>query len=139
MVTSAPDWLVLLEHELVVHLVDVIAGEKKHVLGTLAADGIDVLVDGIGGSLVPVLTDALHGRKNFDELAKLAGDHLPGLADVAIEGERLVLGEDVDLAQVGVDAVGKGYVNNAVDAAKGDSGLGAVAGQRIKPLACTTS
>ncbi len=129
----------LLEHELVVHLVDVVAGEKKDVLGTLAADGVDVLVDGIGGSLVPVLADALHGRQNFDELPKLAGDDLPGLADVAIEGERLVLGEDVDLAQSGVDAVGEGYVDDAVDAAEGDSGFGAVAGERIKPLACTAS
>ena len=108
----------------------------KDVLGTLAADGIDVLVDGIGGSLVPVLADALHGRKDFDELAEFAGDDLPGLADMAIEGERLVLGEDVDPAQVGVDAVGERDIDDAVDAAEGDGGFGAVARERIQPLAC---
>ncbi len=69
---------------------------------------------------------------------KLAGDNLPGLADMAIERERLVLGEDVDLAQIGVDAVGEGDINDAVDAAEGDSRFGAVAGERIKPLACAT-
>jgi hypothetical protein len=56
---------------------------------------------------------------------------------MAIERERLVLGEDIDLAQIGVDAVGEGYVNNAVDAAECDGRFGAVAGERIKPLACS--
>ena len=77
MVTSAPDCVVLFEHELVVHLVDVVAGEDDDVLGLLAADGVDVLVDGVGGALVPVLADALHGGKDLDELAEFVGDDRP--------------------------------------------------------------
>ena len=97
----------LLEHEGVVHLVDVVAGEDDDVLGLFGADGVDVLVDGVGGALVPGLGDALHGGKDLDELAELVGDDgAPALADVAVERERLVLGEDVDVAEVGVDAVG---------------------------------
>ncbi len=39
---------VLLEHFLVIHFVDVIAGEDEDVIRLLAADGINVLVDGVG-------------------------------------------------------------------------------------------
>ena len=129
----------LLEHAAVVHLVDVVAGEDEDVLGLLGADGVDVLVDGVGGALVPGLGDALHGRKNLDELAEFVGDdRAPALADVAIERERLVLGEDVDVAQIGVDAVGEGDVDDAVLAGEGDGGLGAIAGERKEPFAGTT-
>ena len=139
MVTSAPDLVVLLEHEGVVHLVDVVAGEDEDVLGLLGADGVDVLVDGVGGAGVPVFADALHGGKDLEELAELVGDDwTPALADVAVEGERLVLGEDVDVTQVGVDAVRQGDVDDAVLACKGDGGLGSIASQGKKPLSGTT-
>jgi hypothetical protein len=99
---------VLLEHEGVVHLVDVVAGEDEDVLGLFRADGVDVLEDGVGGALVPGLGDALHGRKDLDELAEFRGDDgSPAFADVAIQREAFVLGEDVDVAQVRVDAVGQ--------------------------------
>jgi hypothetical protein len=51
---------------------------------------------------------------------------------VAVEGQSFVLGEDVDAAEVGVEAVGKGDVDDAVHASEGDGGLGAVAGERVK-------
>ena len=123
---------VLLQHQLVIHLVDVVAGEDEHVLGLLGADGVDVLVDGVGGALIPVVAHALHGRQDLDELAHLAADDVPAFADMAIERQRLVLGEDVDAAQVGIDAVGEGDVDDAVDAAEGHGRLGAVARQGIE-------
>jgi hypothetical protein len=55
-------------------------------------------------------------------------------ADMAIEAQSLVLRHDVDLAQPGVDAVGKRDVDNAVMPAKWHCGLGAVARQGKKPL-----
>ncbi len=54
--------LVLLQHAGVVHLVDVVARKDDDVLGLFGADGVDVLVDGVGGALVPGFGDALHGR-----------------------------------------------------------------------------
>ena len=133
-VTSAPESLCCSQHQPVVHLVDVVAGEDQHVLGLLGADGVDVLVDGVGGAQVPVLAHPLHGRQDLDELAQVAGHDVPALADVAVQRQRLVLGEDVDVAQVGVDAVGERDVDDAVDAAEGDRRLGAVAGQGIQAL-----
>ena len=127
---------VLLQHQAVVHLVDVVAGEDEDMLGLLGADGVDVLVNGVGGAHVPVRADALHGRQDLDELAQFLGHNAgPAFADVAIERERLVLGEDVDLAQVGVDAVGERDVDDAVVAAKGNRGLGAIARKGEEPFA----
>ena len=125
---------VLLQHLSVVHLVDVVAGKNDDVVGALAADGIDVLVDGVGGAQVPVGGDAHLRRKNFDEFAE-PHQRRPTLADVAVQAERLVLREDEDAAQVAVDAIGERDVDDAVDAAKGNGGFGAVARQRPQPFA----
>ena len=129
----------LLEHAAVIHLVDVVAGEDEDVARFLGADGIDVLVDGVGCALVPGLGDALHGGQDFDELAEFVGDDgAPAFADVAVERERLVLGEDVDVTQIGVDAVGKGDVDNAVLPGEGNGGLGAIAREGEEPFAGAT-
>lgn len=130
---------VLLEHEGVIHLVDVIAGEDEDVLRLLGPDGVDILVDGVRGSLIPGLGDALHRRQDLDKVAQLIGSEgSPALADVAIEGERLVLGEDVHPAKVRIDAVGEGDVDDAVLTGKRYSRLCAIACQREETFPGTT-
>ena len=127
--------LVVGQHAAVVHFVDVVAGEDDDVLGLLAADGVDVLVDGVRSAHVPVGAGALHGRHELKELAQFLGHNAgPAFADMAVERERLVLGEDVDAAQAGVDAVGESDVDDAVMAAKGHGGFGTVAGERKEPF-----
>src|SRR5208282_1115324 len=56
----------------------------------------------------------------------------PALADLTIQRERLVLRENKDAPQAGVDAIGKRDVDDTVDAAEGYGGFGAVAGERIE-------
>ena len=130
---------VLLEHEGVVHFVDVVAGEDDDVFGLFGADGVDVLVDGVCGALVPGLGDPLHGRQDLNELAELLGyDRAPTFTNVPVERKGLVLGEDIDVAKLGVDAVGEGEVDNAVLAGEGNGWLGAVAGKGEKTLASST-
>ena len=124
----------LLEHLLIIHLVDVVAGKNEDVVRLLAADRIDVLVNGVGGSLIPVLRDAHLRRQDFDEFAE-AHQRGPAVADVAVEAKRLVLRENEDAAQVAVEAVGERDVDDAVDAAEGNGGLGAVARERPEPFA----
>ena len=62
---------------------------------------------------------------------------IPGLAgaNVAVELQRLVLGEDAHGVDAGVGAVGQGEVNDAVLAAEGYGGLGHIAGQHIQAAA----
>ena len=107
----------LLEHRLVIHLVDVVAGKNEDVIGLLAADGIDVLIDGVGGALIPVLRDAHLRRQHFDEIA-VAHQRRPAAADVAVEAQRFVLRENENAAQIAVEAIGKRDVDDAIDAAE---------------------
>ncbi len=125
----------LLQHAAVIHFVNVVAGEDEDVLGLLGADGINVLINGVGGAHIPVVADALHGRQDLDEFADFAAEDVPAFADLAVERERFVLGQDVNAAQAGVHAVGEGDIDNAVIAAEGDGGFGAVACEGIKALA----
>ena len=97
---------VVLEHSSVVHLVNLVALKDDHALRLLGTDGVDVLVDGVGGAHVPVGAGALHGGKKLKELAQFGGDNAgPAFADMAVERERFVLGEYEDLAQAGVNTV----------------------------------
>src|SRR5271156_71512 len=130
---------VLLEHAPIIHFVNVVTGEDDHVLRLLRADGVDVLVDGVGRPHVPVFADSLHGGQDFDELANFTAKNVPAFANLAIQRERLVLGEDKDAAQAGVDAVGERNIDDAVDAAEGYGWFGAVAGERIEALAGASS
>src|SRR6185437_16160559 len=84
--------------------------------------------------LVPAFAHALHGGQDFDKFAHLSRHKVPAFSNVAIKRERFILRENVDLAQVGIHAVGKGDVNNAVNAAEGDGGLGTIASKGIKPF-----
>ena len=104
-------------------------------LRLLGANRVDVLVNGVGRAHVPVRADPLHGRQNLDELAQFLGHNAgPAFADMAVERERLVLGEDVDPAKVGVDAIGERDIDNAVVAAKGNRWLGPISRKGEKPL-----
>ena len=120
----------------VVHLVDVVAGEDHHVLRPLFLDRVDVLVDGVGGALIPVLVDALLRRDDFDELAQFAAEvGLPAEVDVPVEAHRLVLGEDEVLSHPAVKAVRQGEVDNPISPAEGDCRLGPIPGERLQPRA----
>src|SRR5208337_4551901 len=56
---------VLLEHQLVIHLVDVVAGKDQNILAGLAPERVEVLVGGVGGSLVPMFSHPPHGGQNL--------------------------------------------------------------------------
>ena len=56
---------------------------------------------------------------------------------MAIEAERLVLRKNENAAQIGVDAIGKRDVNDAVESAEGHGRFGAIARQRPQTFALT--
>jgi len=119
----------------VVHLVDVVAGQDQHVVGGDAVDEVQVLPDGVGGALVPVVA-ALHlGRHFLDELVQARGQEAEALGEVPAQRVRLVLGQDQDLADVGVDAVAEGEVDDPVDGPERNRGLGPDLRERPQPLA----
>jgi hypothetical protein len=58
---------------------------------------------------------------------------------MAIKRERFVLCENVNAAQVGVDAVGEGDVDDAINAAESNGRFGAVTSQRVESFARSAS
>ena len=123
------------QHLRVVHLVDVIPGKDHHMLGCFPHDRVQVLVHGVGGAHVPVVAHALLRRQDLDELTEFLGDDVPPHADVAIERQALVLRDDEDAAQAGVDAVAEREVDDPVGTAEVHRRLGAFPGQRREPFA----
>ncbi len=119
----------LLKHLAVIHFVDVVAGKNHHIAGALAADGINVLVDGIRSALIPALRNTHLRGNNFVEFTE-ARQTRPAIAHVPVQAQGLVLSQHEHAAQIGIEAVGKRDVNNAVHPAEGHGRLGAVAGQR---------
>ena len=109
-----------------------IAGENEDVACLGLLDGVDVLIDGVGGALVPVFVDALLRREDFDIFVERSAEETPAGGDVTVEAVGLVLREDEDTAEAGVDAVGEGEVDDAIEAAEGDGWLGAVASERLQ-------
>ena len=127
--------LVEAQHLRVVHFVDVIARQHDHVMRAFLNDRVEVLVDRVGGALIPVLADALLRRQNFDELAELFRHDVPAHADVAVQRERLVLRRDEDAPQSRIDAVAQREIDDAVGPAEEHGGLRAVSREGVQALA----
>ncbi len=127
------------QHLRVVHLVDVVAREDHHPLGRLTHDGVQVLVHGVGRAEVPVVADPLLRGQDLDELAEFLCHDAPALPDVAIERQALVLRDDEDAAQAGVDAVAEREVDDAVGAAEVHRWFCTFPGQRGQAFAHPSS
>ena len=127
------------QHLGVVHLVDVIARQHDDVSWCLTLDGIQVLIDGVSGPEIPVLTHAFLGRQDLDELTELLGDDAPPHPHVAAQREGFVLGGDEDSAQPGVDAVAEREVDDAVGPAEVNRRFGSIPGQWIQAFSCAAS
>ena len=129
--------LVECHHLGVVHLIDMVAGQNHHILRVEAVDEVNVLIDGVGGALVPalLLVMPLVGGQHLSTGVGLV--QVPGLAvaDVFIQLQRLILGEDAHGVNAGIDAVGQRKVNNAVFAAEGNGRLGGFFRQHIQSAA----
>ena len=119
-------------HErLVVHLVDVVAGEDQDDVGRVVLDDVDVAQDGIGRAAVPLgELAALDVRlEQLDPAAVAVEVPRPAEADVVVERARVVLGQDDDVIDVRVDAVGQREVDDPVLAAERHGRLGPLLGE----------
>ena len=96
----------LVEHVLVVHLVDVVAREHEEEFRSVAVDDVDVLGDGIRGPSVPLFFgDTLRSRKDVEKLVPLGPEEVPASLQVPDEAVGLVLGRDPDPPDSGVDRI----------------------------------
>ena len=114
-----------------------VAGQDDHVLGVVQVQEADVLIDGVGGAFIPGALVALPHVGGQDMDAAVGAVQVPGLAvaQVAVQLQGTVLGQDAHSVDAGVDAVGQGKINDAVLSAEGDGGLRHVAGQGVEAAA----
>src|SRR5262245_52285418 len=93
---------------------------------------VEILVDRIGGTLVPRRLDALLCRQELHELAELAAQEAPAFLAVAYERMRFVLRQYSDAADPGVDAVREREIDDAEFSAERDCRFGAPRRQLLK-------
>ena len=130
---------VLLQHLLVIHLVDVIAREQHDELRRVARDDIDVLVNRIGGARVPLrFRDALTRRQNIETLVALGAKEVPAALQVPDQAMRFVLCGDGDPADARVQRIRKREVDDARFTAEKDGRLRAFVGEFHKSRAAPT-
>ena len=83
-----------------------IARKNQNILAAVLLDNINILVDGIGGSAVPVdLINTLLRRKQIYEFVHLIIKKGPSGLNMFEQRMRLVLGNHPDLADPGIYAV----------------------------------
>ena len=82
------------------------------------------------------LTRFMGGRISMNSPISRPYNVSPTFANMTVQRQRLVLREDVNLAQVRVHAIGERDVDDAIDAAEGYGRFGTVTGEGIKALSC---
>jgi hypothetical protein len=127
------------DERLVIHLVDVVAGEDEDRVGRLVLDDVHVLEHRVRGAAVP-LRHAAAGDVRLEQLHAAAVTvevPRPAEADVVVEGTRVVLGQDDHVVDVRVHAVGQREIDDPVLAAERDRGLGTNGREDRETLALT--
>ena len=88
--------------------------------------------------LIPAFLDALLRRQQFDKLVEFAAQETPAAVQMLQQAVRLVLGDDTDAANAGIDAIGQREIDDAELAAERHGRLGAPVGQRFQAAAAPT-
>jgi len=113
-----------------VHAVQLIAAEDQTVVEAVVEDVDEVLADGIGGALVPArIREGLFRGQNFNETTRELVK-LVALIDMAVKRCRVELGEDVDPAEVGIDAIADRDIHQAIFAGQRHGRFGTFLGER---------
>ena len=121
---------VLHQHRLVIHLVDVIAGQDDDVFRRVARDDVDVLEHRVGRPGIPgAVRHPLARGQDVEALVALEPEEIPAALQMADQAVRLVLGRDADAADAGIERVGQREIDDPGLAAEVDRGLGAPFGQ----------
>ena len=119
-----------IDHLVDVHLVDVVATENGHQVGAFVGNEVDILENGVGGTLVPVIAGAHLCRYQVHVLVE-ARVQVPCGRNVLVQGIALELRKDLDLEDAGIDKIIQDEVDDAVGTAKMDCRLGSVAGEGL--------
>ena len=107
---------VLLQHDVIIHLVNVIAGEDKQIFGIIAVDKVDILRNGICCSAehFEAGVSFLAGSENEDTAVLCVKAPQAALCDIAVEQNGFVLGQNTHYINSAVGTVAEGEIDDAV-------------------------
>ena len=117
-----------------IHLVDVIAAEDADVIRGAQLHKTQVLIDSIGGTVVPTFAHPHLGRDGVDKPPRDTGQ-VPPLFHVQIEGLGFELGQYIDTQEVRVDEVVEHKIDQPITATEGHGRLASGDGQGLQPCA----
>ena len=118
-----------------VHPVHVVGTEHGHQIGMMVVDEIEVLIDGIGGALKPLRSFAHLRRHDGNELVGKNRRERPGAVDMLDQRLRLVLHQQIDRVDAGVDQVRQHEIDDAIASPERHGRLRAFEGERRQPCA----
>ena len=121
------------DHLVYVHAVDVVGSEHQDQLRMLILDQVEVLADRVRGALEPAMSLQHLGGHHGDELVRKQGRDGPGVADVLDQRLGLVLHQQINREDPGVDQVAEHEVHDPVARPEGHRRLGALVGERMQP------
>ena len=113
-----------------------VTGEDDDIFRIVFVDEMDVLIDGICGAFVPVGSlDLLVRGQNVDAAAGAV--EIPGFSvpDVVVQLKRLILGQNADGVDAGIDTVGQRKVDDAIFPSERNGRFGDLVGEDPQPAA----
>ena len=125
-----PGGRMLLQHDFVVHFIDMVTGQNDDIFDTIAVNDIDVLRNGIGGAAIPIgFIHPLRGRKDIKIFVAFRPQKPPTALHMTDQGMRLILRRNGHLANTGIQRIRQSKVNNPRLATEIHGRLGATVGQ----------
>jgi acetyl-CoA carboxylase alpha subunit len=103
------------KHLLIVHFVDMVAGENQNIIRIKLANKVYILENGVCSSLVPIgIPSVLIRRKNAETASGTIKIPRGAVTNIIIERKRLVLSQYTNGVNSGVNTVGKREINNSI-------------------------
>src|SRR3982751_5361905 len=100
-----------------------IAGQDQYMIRLLVFQEKEILIDRVGGALVPIFADPLLGRDGGDIFTQLGIENVPSRSNMPVQGMGFVLDQDGDLAKAGIEAVAQREIDDPIFAAERDGRL----------------
>ena len=124
----------------VIHLINMIAGQNQHQIGALVFHIADVLQNRIGGAAVPTLVVATLIRLQQPHPTAITVE-VPGFADadMVVQGMRPILGQNRDIENARIHAIGQCKINDPIFARKRHRRLGSLFRQHTEACAFAAS
>jgi hypothetical protein len=130
---------VLSHNTAIVHPVQLVAAQNEQVIEMMVQKMNEIFSHGISGALVPgrVRKRLLRGQYFHEAAGKMI--EFVRLRNVPVHRGRVELCEDIDAAEMRVDAIGDGNIHKTVFSRKRHSGLRAILGKRKQARTLATA